>query len=156
MWLTGRLVPDHKTIADFRKDNGPAIRESCARFVELCRQIGVLAAGTVAIDGSKMNVVNNRDRNFTTGKVKPQIEHLEQSAAQYLGEMERTDRQEQSEAALRKVDHLKEKLARVRQEVQRLQGIAKRLKDTPDGQISLTDPDARSIATYGKGTGLVG
>jgi len=156
MWLTGRLVPDHKTIADFRKDNGPAIRQACARFVELCRQIGVLAAGTVAIDGSKMKAVNHRDRNFTTGKVKLRIEHLEQSAARYLEEMERADRQEQSEATLRKVDRLKEKLARVRQEVQRLHGIARRLKETPDGQISLTDPDARSMATYGKGTGLVG
>ncbi len=124
MWLTGRLVPDHKTIADFRKDNGPAIRRACARFVALCRQIGVLAAGSVAIGGSKMKGVNHRDRNFTAGKVKLRLGHLEQSAAQYLEEMERTDRQEQSEATLRKVDRLKEKLARVRQEVQRLQGIA--------------------------------
>ncbi len=156
MWLTGRLVPDHKTIADFRKDNGPAIRKACARFVELCRQIGVLAAGTVAIDGSKMKAVNHRDRNFTSGKVKLRISHLEQSASRYLEEMERTDRQEHSEATLRKVERLKEKLARVRQEVRRLEGIARRLRDTPDGQISLTDPDARSMATYGKGTGLVG
>lgn len=156
MWLTGRLVPDHKTIADFRKDNGPAIRKTCARFVELCRQIGVLAAGTVAIDGSKMKGVNHRDRNFTSGKVKLRIEHLERSASRYLEEMERTDRQEQCQATLRKVDRLKEKLDRVRQEVRRLEGIARRLKDTPDGQISLTDPDARSMATYGKGTGLVG
>jgi transposase len=156
MWLTGRLVPDHKTIADFRKDNGPAIRKTCARFVELCRQIGVLAAGTVAIDGSKMKGVNHRDRNFTSGKVKLRIEHLERSASRYLEEMERTDRQEQCQATLRKVDRLKEKLDRVRQEVRRMEVIARRLKDTPDGQISLTDPDARSMATYGKGTGLVG
>ncbi|TYC64749.1 IS1182 family transposase [Stappia sp. BW2] len=156
MWLTGRLVPDHKTIADFRKDNGPAIRKACARFVELCRQIGVLASGTVAIDGSKMKAVNNRDRNFTSGKVKLRISHLEQSAARYLEEMDRTDRQETSETKLRKVERLKEKLSRLRHEVQRLQGIANRLEDTPDGQISLTDPDARSMATYGKGTGLVG
>jgi len=156
MWLTGKLVPDHKTIADFRKDNGPAVRKACARFVELCRQIGVLAAGTVAIDGSKMKAVNNRDRNFTSGKVKLRISHLEQSAARYLEEMDRTDRQERSEAKLCKVERLKEKLSRIRQEVQRLQGIANRLENTPDGQISLTDPDARSMATYGKGTGLVG
>ncbi|AQQ02875.1 IS1182 family transposase [Roseibium algicola] len=156
MWLTGRLVPDHKTIADFRKDNGPAIRKACARFVELCRQIGVLASGTVAIDGSKMKAVNNRDRNFTSGKVKLRISHLEQSAARYLEEMDRTDRQETSGTKLRKVERLKEKLSRLRHEVQRLQGIANRLEDTPDGQISLTDPDARSMATYGKGTGLVG
>ena len=149
-------MPDHKTIADFRKDNGPAIRQACARFVALCRQIGVLAAGIIAIDGSKMKGVNHRDRNFTAGKAKLRIDHLERCASRYLEEMERADRKEQSEATLRKVDRLKEKLARVRQEVQRLHGIARRLKETPDGQISLTDPDARSMATYGKGTGLVG
>jgi len=115
MWLTGRPVPDHKTIADFRRDNGAAIRQTCARFVELCRRIGVLAAGTVAIDGSKMKAVNHRDRNFTSGKVKLRISHLEQSAARYLEEMDRIDRRERSEAKLRKADCLKEKLARIRQ-----------------------------------------
>lgn len=156
MWLTGRLVPDHKTIADFRKDNGPAIRKACARFVEQCRQIGVLSGGSVAIDGSKFKAVNNRDRNFTSGKIELRISHLEASASRYLDEMGRTDALEQSEATLRKVTRLKEKLVRVRQEVRRLEGIAETLKDVPDGQISLTDPDARSMATHGKGTGLVG
>jgi transposase len=69
MWLLGRLVPDHKTIADFRKDNGRAIRKVCARFVELCREMGLLAKASVAIDGSKFKAVNNRDRNFTRAKV---------------------------------------------------------------------------------------
>jgi transposase len=156
MWLTGRLVPDHKTIADFRKDNGAGIRKACARFVELCRQIGVLSGGSVAIDGSKFKAVNNRDRNFTPAKVELRISHLEASASRYLEEMGRADALEQSEATLRKVTRLKEKLARLRQEVQRLEGIAETLKVVPDGQISLTDPDARSMATYGKGTGLVG
>jgi len=156
MWLTGRLVPDHKTIADFRKDNGPAIRKACARFVELCRQIGVLGGGNVAIDGSKFKAVNNRDRNFTSSKIELRISHLEASASRYLEEMGRADALEQSEVTLRKVTRLHEKLARVHQEVQRLEGIAETLKDKPDGQISLTDPDARSMATYGKGTGLVG
>lgn len=156
MWLTGRLVPDHKTIADFRKNNGPAIRKTCARFVELCRQIGVLSGGSVAIDGSKFKAVNNRDRNFTSGKIELRISHLEASASRYSEEMGRTDALEQSEATLRKVTRLKEKLVDARQEVRRLEGIAGALKDAPDGQISLTDPDARSMATYGKGTGLVG
>jgi transposase len=156
MWLTGRLVPDHKTIAEFRKDNGPGIRKACARFVELCRQIGVLSGGSVAIDGSKFKAVNNRDRNFTSGKIELRISHLEGSASRYLDEMGRADALEQSEATLRKVTQLKEKLARVRGEVRRLEGIAVALKDVPDGQISLTDPDARSMATYGKRTGLVG
>lgn len=156
MWLTGRLVPDHKTIADFRKDNGPGIRKACARFVELCRQIGALSGGSVAIDGSKFKAVNNRDRNFTSGKIELRISHLEARASRYLDEMGRADALEQSEVTLRKITRLKEKLARVRGEVRRLEGMAVALKDVPDGQISLTDPDARSMATYGKGTGLVG
>lgn len=69
MWLTGRLVPDHKIIADFRRDNGQAIRKTCAQFVELCRRIGVLRGDCVAIDGSKFKAVNNRDKNFTKGKI---------------------------------------------------------------------------------------
>ena len=156
MWLTGRLVPDHKTIADFRKDNGAAIRRVCARFVELARRVGVLSGGVVAIDGSKFKAVNHRDRNFTAGKVKVRISHLEESAARYLEEMARIDRQEAHQVHATKVARIEEKLARIRQEVRRLEGIAQQLDATPDGQISLTDPDARSMATYGKGTGVVG
>jgi transposase len=77
MWLTGRLVPDHKTIADFRRDNGPAIRQSSAQFVEFCRRIGTLKGDCVAIDGSKFKAVNNRDRNFTKGKIASRLAHLE-------------------------------------------------------------------------------
>ena len=124
MWLTGRLVPDHKTIADFRKDNGAAIRSACARFVELCRRIGVLGGGSVAIDGSKFKAVNHRDRDFTPGKVKLRISHLEESAARYLDEMARIDRREAAQTDVTKVTHLKEKLARIGQEVRRLEGIA--------------------------------
>lgn len=156
MWLTGRLIPDHKTIADFRRENSTAIRKTCARFIELCRRMGVLNGMSVAIDGSKFKAVNNRDRNFTTGKIKLRISHLEDSAARYLEEMARTDRKEPSDIQIMKIERLKEKLTRVRQEVQRLEAIAHKLQDTPDGQISVTDPDARSMATRGKGTGLVG
>lgn len=156
MWLTGRLAPDHKTIADFRKENGAAIRKACAGFVDLCRRVGVLGGGCVAIDGSKFKAVNHRDRNFTAGKVALRIAHLEESAGRYLAEMERIDRQEARQAQATKVVRIEEKLARIRQEVGRLEGIARQLEATPDGQISLTDPDARSMATHGKGTGLVG
>jgi len=92
MWLTGRLAPDHKTIADFRRFNASAIRKTCARFVELCRRVGVLGGGCVAIDGSKFKAVNNRDRNFTSGKIALRISHLEESASRYLDEMARIDR----------------------------------------------------------------
>lgn len=83
MWLTGRLAPGHKTIADFRKDNGPAIRKVCARFVELCRQIGLLATASVAIDGSKFKAVNNQDRNFTEAKMQRRMAQIETSGARY-------------------------------------------------------------------------
>ena len=156
MWLMGRLAPDHKTISDFRTMNAKAIRKTCAQFVELCRRIGVLNGGCVAIDGSKFKAVNNRDQNFTSRKIALRISHLEQSATRYLEEMARIDRQEAREARVDKVRHLEAKLKRVQAEVHRLSSIAERLKDTDDGQISLTDPDARSMATRGKGTGLVG
>ena len=156
MWLMGRLAPDHKTIADFRTLNATAIRKTCAQFVELCRRLGVLKGGCVAIDGSKFKAVNNRDRNFTPRKIALRISHLEQSATRYLEEMTRIDRQEALETRVDKVTHLEAKLKRVQAEVHRLNGIAEQLKDTADGQISLTDPDARSMATRGKGTGLVG
>jgi hypothetical protein len=122
----------------------------------LCRRVGVLDGGCVAIDGSKFKAVNNRDRNFTSGKIALRISHLEESASRYLDEMARIDRQEAQETHINRVTHLKTKLDRVREQVDRLLGIARQLKYTPDGQISLTNPDARSMATRGKGTGLVG
>ena len=84
MWLTGRLVPDHKTIADFRKDNGPAIRKLCVQFVALCRTIGLLTTASVAIDGSKFKAVNNRDKNFTRAKMERRLAQIEESVARYL------------------------------------------------------------------------
>src|SRR5262244_1343297 len=83
VWLTGRLMPDFKTIADFRKDNGSAIRKVCARFIELCRETKLFTEAMVAIDGSKFKAVNNRDRNFTQQKIKSRLEHLEKSVKQY-------------------------------------------------------------------------
>src|SRR5450432_1585353 len=87
MWLTGRLVPDHKTIADFRKDNGPAIKKVCAQFVALCRKMGLLAKASVAIDGSKFKAVNSRDNNFTKGKMERRLVQIEESVARYLSQL---------------------------------------------------------------------
>ena len=156
MWLTGRLAPDHKTIADFRRDNGDAIRQTCAQFVELCRRIGVLKGDCVAIDGSKFKAVNNRDKNFTTGKVASRIAHLEASVERYIDEMVRIDRQEEGEARLEKLANLHRRYGRIRQEIQRLQDMDRALKNSTDNQISLTDPDSRSMATSAKGSGFVG
>ena len=153
LWLLGRLVPDHKTIADFRKDNGPALRQVCARFVELCREMGLLATASVAIDGSKFKAVNNRDRNFTRGKVERRRAQLEESVARYLSQLDTADRQEPTEALAAKTKHLKEKLAKLDGEMKRLAAYEKQMLASPDQQISLTDPDSRSMATSGRGSG---
>jgi transposase len=156
MWLTGRLAPDHKTIADFRKDNGRAIRQVCARFVALCRSMGLLTESSVAIDGSKFKAVNNRDKNFTRAKMERRMAQIEESVARYLQQLDTADRQEPSEALKTKTSHLKEKIAKLREEMQRLVGLRVQMLATPDQQISLTDPDARSMATSGRGSGVVG
>jgi transposase len=156
MWLTGRLVPDHKTIADFRKDNGRAIRQVCARFVVLCRTMGLFTEASVAIDGSKFKAVNNRDRNFTRAKMARRRAQIEESVARYLQQLDTADRQEPSEALATKTTGLREKIAKLGEEMQRLQALEARMLATPDQQISLTDPDARSMATSGRGSGVVG
>jgi transposase len=156
MWLTGRLVPDHKTIADFRKDNGAAIREVCAQFVALCRELGLLTSASVAIDGSKFKAVNTRDKNFTRAKMERRLAQIEESVARYLSQLDTADLQEPSEALAAKTTHLKEKLAKLATEVERLKAIEKEMLASPDQQISLTDPDSRSMATSGRGSGVVG
>src|ERR671925_272881 len=156
MWLTGRLTPDHKTIADFRKDNGPAIKQVCVQFIELCRLMGLLTTASVAIDGSKFKAVNTRDKNFTRGKVERRRAQLEKSVARYLAQLETADLQEPSEELAAKTAHLKEKLVKLESEMQRLAAMEKVMLASPDQQISLTDPDTRSMATSGRGSGVVG
>jgi transposase len=156
MWLTCRLVPDHKTIADFRKDNGPAIKRVCAQFVELCRQMGLLATSSVAIDGSKFKAVNTRDKNFTQNKVERRRAQLEESVVRYLAQLDTADRQEPSEELAAKTEHLKEKLVKLESEMRRLATMEKLMLASPDQQVSLTDPDSRSMATSGRGSGVVG
>src|SRR5215469_1103596 len=156
MWLTGRLVPDHKTIADFRKDNGPAIRKVCAQFVALCRTIGLLTTASVAIDGSKFKAVNNRDKNFTRAKMERRLAQIDESVARYLSQLDTADRQEPSEALAAKTAHLKEKLEKLASETRRLRTLEKEMLASSDQQISLTDPDSRSMATSGRGSGVVG
>jgi transposase len=156
MWLTGRLAPDHKTIADFRKDNGAAIKRVCAQFIELCRQMGLLATSSVAIDGSKFKAVNTRDKNFTRNKVERRRVQLEESVARYLAQLDTADRQEPSEDLAAKTEHLKEKLVKLECEMQRLAVMEKLVLASRDQQISLTDPDSRSMATSGRGSGVVG
>ena len=155
MWLTGRLAPDFKTIADFRRDNGAAIRKVCRQFVVLCRKLDLFKDAFVAIDGSKFKALNNRDRNFTQAKVKRRLRQIDESIARYLSEMESLDRQE-AEHAEDKSQHLAEKIEILKGEIAKLKKHEAAMLAAPDQQISLTDPDARSMATSGRGTGLVG
>jgi len=156
MWLTSRLVPDHKTIADFRKDNGGAIRQVCARFIALCRAMDLLTEASVAIDGSKFKAVNNRDRNFTRAKMDRRMAQVEESVARYLQQLDTADRQEPSEALKTKTNRLKDKIAKLKEQMQHLKRLQVQMLAAPDQQISLTDPDARSMATSGRGSGVVG
>ncbi len=156
MWLTGRLSPDHKTIADFRKDNSGAIRKVCAGFIVLCRRFDLFAEASVVIDGSKFKAVNNRDKNFTRAKMERRLAQIEESVARYLQQLDSADRQEPSDARETKTTQLKEKIAKLKEEVQRLYGLKAQMLATPDQQISLTDPDSRSMATSGRGSGVVG
>ena len=155
IWLTGRLMPDFKTIADFRKDNGKAIRNVCREFIVLCRQLNLFSEAIVAIDGSKFKAVNNRDKNFTDAKLKKRMEQLEESIGRYLAELDRADR-EPAAVTEGKVSRLKEKVAAVKAQMQRLNQIGRNYGKHPIEQVSLTDPDARSMATSGRGTGIVG
>jgi transposase len=155
MWLTGRLAPDFKTVADFRKDNGEAIRLVCREFVMLCKKLELFTDAFVAIDGSKFKAVNNRDRNFTKAKLKRRLQQIDESIERYLGQIASADRQETA-VAKAKTERLENKIATLKQEMARLKKLEVRLLEAPDQQISLTDPDARSIATSGRGTGMVG
>jgi transposase len=153
MWLIERLTPDFKTISDFRKDNGKAIRSVCRQFVVLCQQLGLFSEALVAIDGSKFKAVNNRDRNFTSAKLQRRMEEIESSINRYLTALDTADRQEPV-VAKAKTERLQDKIAALKEQMKVLKDIEVQLNETPDKQISLTDPDARSMKT--RGTGIVG
>src|SRR5664279_4809468 len=155
VWLTGRLMPDFKTIADFRKDNGDAIRKVCREFVALCRRLELFSATSVAIDGSKFKAVNTRDRNFTQAKMQRRLAQIDESIARYLSQLDSADRQGEAVPEA-KITRLNEKIGTLREEIQRLNGLNTLMMQTEDKQISLTDPDARSMATSGRGSGMVG
>ena len=155
MWLTGHLAPDFKTIADFRKDNGDAIRGVCRQFIQLCRRIGLLEDPVVAVDGSKFKAVNTRDCNFTKGKLKRRRDQIDESISRYLMELESADRKDTT-ASHFKSNRIKEKIKMLDREMRRLADLEKQIAASPDQQISLTDPDARSMATSGRGSGMVG
>jgi transposase len=149
MWLSGRLAPDFKTIANFRKDNGEAIRLVCREFVMLCRKLNLLG-DTLAIDGSKFKAVNNRDKNFTRAKMKRRLAEVEASIDRYLGELDQADQSAPPEDTR----SLKDKITALTEEMDRLKKFEVRMLEAPDQQLSLTDPDARSMKS--RGGGIVG
>lgn len=156
MWLTGRLAPDFKTIADFRRENGKGIRNVCRRFVMLCRELKLFTEAVVAIDGSKFKAVNNRERNYTPGKVERRERELEESIQRYLDALDTADRTQPIEVQA-KTERLRGKIQKMRQRLQELQAVKAQLETLPDRQLSQTDPDARAMTTYSaKGTALVG
>ena len=154
--MAKNITPQNAGLSDFRKDNGTAIRQVCARFVALCRTMGLLTQASVAIDGSKFKAVNNRDKNFTRAKMERRMAQIEESVARYLQQLDTADRQEPSEALQTKTNRLKEKIETLKQQMRRLERLKVEMLATPDQQISLTDPDARSMATSGRGSGVVG
>lgn len=153
MWLLGRLAPDFKTIADFRKDNTKAIRLVCRDFVMICRKLDLFSDAFVAIDGSKFKAVNNRDKNFTQAKLKRRLEQIDESIDRYLAQIKSVDRQE-SKVSKNKTERLESKIVKLKKEIVRLNDIEAQLLAAPDKQISLTDPDSRSMIT--RGAGIVG
>jgi len=152
MWLLGRLRPDFKTISNFRRHNSKAIRKVCVEFVGLCRKLDLFSHALVAIDGSKFKASNNRDKNFTPAKLTRRVEEIEKSIGRYFARLDRMDNEEPT--AEIHSGKLKDKIASLKQEVEHLKALEVEIESTPDKQLSLTDPDARSMRS--RGTGIVG
>jgi transposase len=155
MWLTGRLRPDFKTIADFRKDNGEAIRAVCREFIVLCRQLNLFSEAIVAIDGSKFKAVNNRRKNFTRAKMKRRLQQIEESLDRYFTQLDRADREE-GPAGDVKAAGITEKITALKEKMREMQALEAEMLASPDQQLSLSDPDARSMMTSVHGSGMVG
>ena len=159
IWLTGRLKPDFKTIADFRKDNGPAIRKVCQQFVALCRDINLLDGRVVAIDGSRFKAVNAKSKNYTRGKLRQKLSEIDTAIQRYLRELDRADEVlEKTGTALpeARIERASRKLAHLQKEATRYRSIEERMNATGETQVSLSDPDARSMATTARMPRIVG
>ena len=159
IWLTGRLAPDFKTIADFRRDNGPAIRKVCQQFVALCRGIELLDANIVAIDGSKFKAVNAKAKSFTREKLQRRLGEIDAAIARYLAELDRADEVLSKTGMLvpeARLSRAIKKLAHCKKEADALRAVEQRMDSSGETQVSLTDPDARAMATTSKQPRVVG
>ena len=155
IWLTGRLMPDHKTIANFRKDNGAALRNACQQFVVLCRQLNLFSQAIVAIDGSKFSGVNSHENNFSKAKIKTRMAHLEKSLSRYFEILEQADREEQPEDSPH-VTNIKGKINALKKHMHDLTAMQTHLEQSGEKQVSLTDPDSRSMKSKSSVRGVVG
>ena len=153
MWLIARLTPDFKTIANFRRENGKAIRKICAQFIELCRQMNLFTDAMVAVDGSKFKAVNSSDQNFTQTKIKRRMQEAKQSIAQYLKDLETADLRSPAGSTPHQV-RLAERIELFKKRMNALQAIEEQVQVAPDKQVSISDPDARSMQH--RGGGIVG
>jgi len=151
IWLTGRLMPDHKTIGEFRRNNRKAIRRVCAEFVGICRELKLFEQVIVAIDGSKFKAVNSRDKNFTRKSIKRRMKRLQEHIDRYLTILDEADKRAPEEHKYT-AKELAEKIASMQEQMGRLQVIEGQVQAHPDKQVSLTDPDARSMAKAGGGS----
>ena len=159
MWLIGKLRPDFQTIADFRKDNGPAIRSVCRRFVALCRNLHLLDEARVAIDGSKFKAVNNREKNFTHERLQKRIASIDEGIARYLAELDRADRQAAVTGVpvpAAQVAELTGRIEALKARMQSLAALETKLVASGENQISLTDPDARAMTSKSHSAYTVG
>jgi transposase/ElaB/YqjD/DUF883 family membrane-anchored ribosome-binding protein len=155
MWLLKRLTPDFKTIADFRRDNRQAVRQVCRQFTFFCRQLDLFGGEIIAIDGSKFKAQNSKGRNFTHKKLKRQIKELEKKIDKYLEELDQADEQEK-DVPKPSAHELREKIEAIKRRRARLGAIQDELKESDQTQISLTDPDSRSMPVGGGEATVVG
>jgi transposase len=151
MWLLGKLTPDFKTIADFRRDNGKPLRGVWGKFTELCRELDLYGGEMVAIDGSKFKAVNSRERNYTQKKLKKLRERAEARMERYLQEMDENDAEETSSESLTR-EELQEKIEWMKKRQGIYNELEQEMADSGESQVSLTDPDARSM-TFGSNRG---
>ncbi len=159
IWLTGRLAPDFKTIADFRRDNGVAIRKVCAQFVALCRNLHLLDTASVAIDGSKFKAVNHREKNFTQDRLARRTAAIEGTIDRYLAELDRADRQHEVTGVAvppAKVERLKRGIETLKRKLESLAALEAQMRASGEHQISLTDPDARAMTSKSHSAYVVG
>jgi len=144
MWLLKKLTPDHKTIADFRKNNADSIKKVFKQFVFFCKELDLYGREVVAIDGSKFRAVNSKKRNFNEDKLIKKLKDIEEKIEAYLIELEENDKEESSISQL-DAKEAKEKLMQLEKRKSEYQEHLKKLEETGEKQVSLTDPDSRMM-----------